>query len=220
MTPGQTLMAKAEHACGSRYALAKRLHVSQGQLSEIANGAEGMAPGLAARLAAVVNSPEADELAQRAILESASIDREAVPVRLMKMGPRSWFSMGSQPISLACPCRAGLYGLRHGTPTGFRPAGNDPSRTSRDRCSVLPAGQHRTRQAEPVTPVAFGLLGTAAGHSAATLRATPVNPRCAMRGLTGVSFFEGSQRCGPSPFTSTNPLPPAPRPARGARKVC
>jgi len=48
MTSAQALLDKATETCGTRYALAKRLSLSQSQLSEIASGKEGLPPGLAA----------------------------------------------------------------------------------------------------------------------------------------------------------------------------
>lgn len=87
MTPGQALLDKAAKVCGSRYALAKRLHVSQAQLSEIANGVEGVAPGLAARLAEVAGD-EARTDALEAIVqrEKNPAARDALQ-RLFKLAP-------------------------------------------------------------------------------------------------------------------------------------
>lgn len=53
MNRAETLIDKAAEICGSRYAMAKRLEVDQAQLSRIVKGKEGLAPGLAARLAAI-----------------------------------------------------------------------------------------------------------------------------------------------------------------------
>lgn len=58
MLSGKDLLDEAVKLCGSRYALAKRLKISQGQLSDIAAGAENLAPGLSARLAEIVGQEQ------------------------------------------------------------------------------------------------------------------------------------------------------------------
>lgn len=54
--------------CGSRYALAKRLHESEGNLSKMARGLRSVPPRLAARIAALAGA-DARTAALQAIIE-------------------------------------------------------------------------------------------------------------------------------------------------------
>lgn len=95
MTTGQTLLDKAAQVCGSRYALAKQLHVSQAQLSEIANGKEGLSPGLAARLAAVAGDDPRDAALTAVIEKEQQPEKRARLAQLFGMSAewrRRWLA--------------------------------------------------------------------------------------------------------------------------------
>lgn len=103
MDTAQTLLDKATQICGSRYALAKRLNVDQSQLSKIAHGKEGIAPGLAARLAAIAgDDPTRMALEAVAARERDPRAREEL-ARLFKLAPAAVVLATSAVFGLTSP---------------------------------------------------------------------------------------------------------------------
>lgn len=88
MSQVETLIARAAAACGgSRYQLAQRLHVSQGDLSNMANGKRPLGPRLAAQLAEVAgDDPREQALAALVEQEKDPIKRERL-AQLFRLAP-------------------------------------------------------------------------------------------------------------------------------------
>ncbi len=87
MESRKALLDKAATVCGSRYALSKRLDVSQAELSNMAHGKRPIGPRLAARLAAIAGEDPRNEAL------AALVDQESDPeirqelARLFKLAP-------------------------------------------------------------------------------------------------------------------------------------
>lgn len=73
----QTLIDKAAKVCGSRYALAKRMHVSDSMLGQMARGTRPIGPRIAARVAAIAGA-DPRLCALVALVEAARDDEERV----------------------------------------------------------------------------------------------------------------------------------------------
>lgn len=100
----ETLVDRASALCGSRYALAKRLHASQGFLSDIARGKQPLPPGLAARLAEITGDDPKEAAAAAIVAQERNPGTRADLERLFQLSGKA-----SLALMLICTAAALLH---------------------------------------------------------------------------------------------------------------